>query len=105
MNKFCKWIKLPNSFFCMEPEKLINQLEFYMINRRMTGNIGLKENIPWIYYLVLLFTPREKSPNRELFWSAFSCIRIGISPYSVQMQENSNQNNSKYGQFLRSFID
>ena len=27
---------------------------------------------------------------------------LRISPYSVRMRENTNQNNSKYGHFLRS---
>ena len=29
-------------------------------------------------------------------------LRIRISPYSVRMQENADQNNSKYWHFLRS---
>ena len=33
----------------------------------------------------------------ELFWSAFSRI-----PYSFQMRENVDQNNSEYGHVLRS---
>ena len=51
---------------------------------------------------------REKCPYSELFWSAFSRIRIEygeillISPYSVGMQENADQNNSEYGHFLYS---
>ena len=54
------------------------------------------------------FTLRENSPYSELFWSAFSRIRteyeeiLHISPYSVRMRENADQNNSKYGPFLRS---
>ena len=49
----------------------------------------------------------KKCPYSELFWSVFSCIwteylRLRISPYSVQMQENTDQNNSAYGQILRS---
>ena len=53
-------------------------------------------------------TLREKCPCSELFWSAFSCIRTEygemflITPYSVRMQKNADQNNSKYGHFLRS---
>ena len=53
-------------------------------------------------------TLREKSPYSELFWSAFSRIRteygeiLPISPYSVQMRENADQNNSEYDHFLRS---
>ena len=49
----------------------------------------------------------KKCPYSELFWSVFSCIwteylRLRISLYSVQMQENTDQNNSEYGQILRS---
>ena len=52
-------------------------------------------------------TLRKKCPYSELFWSAFSRIRteygeiLPISPYSVRMRENADQNNSEYGQFLR----
>ena len=51
---------------------------------------------------------RKKCPYSELFWSAYSRIRTecrevrSISPYSVRMQESGDQNNSEYGQFLRS---
>ena len=50
----------------------------------------------------------KKCPYSELFWSAFSRIRTeygeirSISPFSVQMRENLDQNNSKYGHFSRS---
>ena len=52
-------------------------------------------------------TLREKCPYSELFWSVFSRIRIEygeirLSPYLVQMRENTEQNNSEYGHFLRS---
>ena len=53
-------------------------------------------------------TLREKCLYLELFWSAFFCIRTdyreirSISPYSVRMLENADQNNSEYGQFLGS---
>ena len=52
----------------------------------------------------------EKCPYPELFWFVFSRIRteygeiLRISPYSVQMQENMDQNNSEYGHFLRSVV-
>ena len=42
----------------------------------------------------------------ELFWATLPRIRTGwreirsISPYSVQMQENSEKNNSEYEHFL-----
>ena len=36
----------------------------------------------------------------------FNCIKSGsISPYLVRMQENVDQNNSKYGHILRSVRD
>ena len=53
---------------------------------------------------------REKCPYSELFWPAFFRIRteygeiLLISPYSVRMRENTDQNNSEYGHFLRSEI-
>ena len=53
-------------------------------------------------------TLREKCPYSESFWSVFSRIRteygktLRISPYSVRMRKNTDQNNSKYGHFLRS---
>ena len=42
----------------------------------------------------------------ELFWSVFYRSRteygeISISPYSVRMRENTDQNNSEYWRFLR----
>ena len=50
----------------------------------------------------------EKCPYSELLWSAFSHIWtkygwiLRISPYSDRMRENTDQNNSNYGRFLRS---
>ena len=50
----------------------------------------------------------KKCPYSELFWSVFSRIRteygeiLRISPYSVQIRENTDQNNSEQGHFLRS---
>ena len=45
------------------------------------------------------YTLRKKRPYSEIFWCfpAFS-----ISPYSLRMQENADQNNSEYGHFSRS---
>ena len=51
---------------------------------------------------------REKCLYLEFYLSAFSSIPseykeiLRISPYSVQMQENTDQKNSEYGHFLRS---
>ena len=53
---------------------------------------------------------RKKCPYSELFWSVFYLIRTeygeirSISPYSVKMRENVDQNNSEYGHFLRSVV-
>ena len=49
-------------------------------------------------------TLREKCPYLELFWSVFSFIPrlLRISPYSVRMRENTDQNNSEYRHFLPS---
>ena len=50
---------------------------------------------------------RQKCPYSELFWSVFFRIlteygemRLRISPYSVRMRENTDQNISEYGHFL-----
>ena len=59
---------------------------------------------------VLTFTKplHEKCPYSQLFWSAFPGIwteyeeALCISPYSVRMRENADQNNYEYGRFLRS---
>ena len=51
---------------------------------------------------------RERCPYSEFFWSVFSYIRTefgkirSISPYSIQMLENTNQKNSEYRHFSRS---
>ena len=52
-----------------------------------------------------MLTLSEKCPYSGLFWSTFSPILaeygeiLLISPYSFQMQENKDQNNSEYGHF------
>ena len=59
-------------------------------------------------FLSLLSTLREKCPYSKLFWSVFfpnwteyhEILRI--SPYSVWMWENTDQNDSVYEHFLRS---
>ena len=54
------------------------------------------------------YTLPKKCPYLELFRSAFSRIRteygeiLQISPHSVVMQENTDQNNSEYEHFLPS---
>ena len=55
-------------------------------------------------------TLRKKCPYSVLFWPVFSRIRTekgeirSIFPFSVQMQENTDQNNSEYGHFSLSEI-
>ena len=54
-----------------------------------------------------IVTLRKKCQYSELFWSAFPRIWTeygeirSISPYSVRIRENTEQNNSKYRHFLR----
>ena len=54
---------------------------------------------------------RKKCPYSEFFWRVFSRIRneygeiTSISPYSVQMRENTDQKNSEYGHFSHSEYD
>ena len=60
----------------------------------------------WMY--TLRWTRRKKCPYLELFWPALSHIQKeyeeirNISPYSVRMRENADQNNFEYEQFSRS---
>ena len=60
------------------------------------------------YHFTACFSLLENCPYSELVWSAFSRIWTeygqiwSISPYSIRMWENADQNNSEYGYFLRS---
>ena len=75
---------------------------------------GRKINVPGYqevrFLCHLLFSLRKKSPYLKLFWSVFSRIRTEygeiqiISPCSVRMRENVDQNNSDYGHFSRSAL-
>ena len=59
------------------------------------------ENFDEIVEKDLKDLPRKKCPYSDLFWSAFSRTRtkcreiLSISPYSVRMWENGDQNKSK----------
>ena len=60
-------------------------------------------------FLLLYYNSlRKKCTYSESFWSVFSRIRTeygemqSISPYLVQIRENTDQNNSQYGHFSRS---
>ena len=52
-------------------------------------------------------TPREKCPYLVFFWFVFSGIStkyreiLCISPYSLQMWESMDQENTEYGNFSR----
>ena len=56
----------------------------------------------------IYFALRKKCPYSKLFQSVFPRIRTeygeirSISPYSVRMRENMDQNNSEFGHFLHS---
>ena len=63
----------------------------------------------WSQVGLISFTLRKKCFYSKLFWSAFfriwtehTEIRI-ISPYSIRMWENAEQNNSVYGHFQYNF--
>ena len=51
---------------------------------------------------------RKNCPYSELLWSVFSRIQTeygelwSVRPYSIQMRENTDQNNSEYGHLSRS---
>ena len=81
---------------------VIVSCRYYFIQRQSC--ITLTKNL----YIQGLYSLREKCRYSELFWSVFyriwtECEEIlRISPYSVRMQENVDQNNSKYGYCLRS---
>ena len=50
-------------------------------------------------WITQLLTLREKCPYSGFF---LVCILLRISPYSVQMRENTDQKNSEHGHFSRS---
>ena len=62
----------------------------------------------WSVFSQIRTTLRKNCPYSELFWPVFSRIRteygeiLGLSPYSVRMPENTDQNNSEYEHFSRS---
>ena len=72
-----------------------------LLVRKIRSNLNFKLD----FNDLIVKTLCEKCPYSELFWSAFSRIRteygeiLRISPYSVQMRENADQNNSEYGHF------
>ena len=75
---------------------------------RMDQNMNVAVTFSFSGVTLVMSKLRKKCPYSELFWSAFTRIRTecgkirSISPYSVQIRENADQNNSEYGQFSRS---
>ena len=72
------------------------------------NNLGIRHFALYGLHIRDWGTLRKKCPCSELFWSVFSRIRTeyeetpSISPYPVQIQENTDQNNSEYGHFSHS---
>ena len=71
-----------------------------------------RKNVKWTCFRVIWKTSqRKKCLISEIFWSVFSCIwteygeMLRISPYSVQMRENTDQKNSEYEHFSSSVLD
>ena len=101
------------------------QLSNFRKNRNLIFHWILEDNFDFLYRFVssscnyvIMQTPkillsyalREKCPYSELFQSVFSRMRTEygkipiISSYSARMLENTNQNNSEYGHFLRNDV-
>ena len=65
----------------------------------------------FLNFVILRTTLHEKCPHSQLFSFVFSRIQTehgeirSIFPYSVQMRENTDQNNSEYEHFLHSAIE
>ena len=86
--------------------------EWFIRERKLNISLGF---ITQSYFVVpknIRLNPtyllRENFPYSHLFWSVFRCIRteygeiFRISLYSVWMRKNTDQNNSEYGNYLRS---
>ena len=88
-------------------KNLLNIFTFVFIS--VTNVLFIKEmKLMGIFCYYKKISLRKKCPYSQLFWSAFFRILTeygkirSISPYFVRMPENTNQNNSEYGHFLRS---
>ena len=102
----------------LNKEILLCTIYYIKSSKRFERSFLACVNIFFFYFssYFLLFLPkchlylplRKNRPYSELFWSAFSRIQTeyeeirSISPYSVRMLENADQNNSEYAHFLRS---
>ena len=88
--------------------KLTNMLSFLLLCLPACRKyVDIKEELK----ILVTITLRKKYPYSELFYSVYSRIRIeygeiqSITSYSVQMRENTDQNNSEYGHFSRSISE
>ena len=75
----------------------------HLTNFGEPGSIEISGNFQkllknWYFLGVQFETLRKTCPYSELFWSGFSRIWTEY----VGIRENTNQNNSEYGHFLRS---
>ena len=102
----------------LNKEILLCTIYYIKSSKRFERSFLTCVNIFFFYFssYFLLFLPkchlylplRKNRPYSELFWSAFSRIQTeyeeirSISPYSVRMLENSDQNNSNF--FLTFFM-
>ena len=74
----------------------------------LEDSIKRSKNFDEIVDKDLKYLLRKTCRYSELFWSVFSRIRtkcreiLSISPYSVWIWENGDQNKSEYGHFLHS---
>ena len=113
------WSSMPGWQSSINPDSLIMQddgnlrafeRELIFIEKRQifaTNSFGKCPAGNIFFSFRLCYAMRKKCPYLELFLSAFSRISteyeevLRISPYSVRMRENADQNISEYGHFLR----
>ena len=103
-----------NMFMMIYTSFLMEKNFFLKIFRRFFCDIKsvfAKYNYSWSSATLFPFTALcDKCPHSELFWSVFSRIWteygeiLRISPCSIRMRENTDQNNSEYGHFLCSAV-
>ena len=91
--------KNSSSFFFINSMAIENSIRVYKKQQIKNKNKSKERKLVKRIHL------RERHPYSELLRSVFSCIRTeysSISPYSVGMRKNTDQNNSEYQNFLRS---
>ena len=128
MNYFCHWGQLQQSCKSCWLETLIVFVQEEELNWTLNWTLNCHsrtlthlgrcstrlhfcqfvKQFTMLYKFYYLLSLRNKGPYSELFLSVFSRIRneygeiLRISSYSVRMLENTDQNKSEYGHFLRS---